>query len=78
MGGELPAMLVIDSVSRRIPGVLGDINSIEESRVASPDVYTRPEIFEYKGKRYRVPKILLSGDRAKIDEWKNGKKQKMG
>lgn len=73
-GGELPAMLVIDSVSRRIPGVLGDINSLEERRVASSDVYTRPEIFEYKGKKYRVPKILLSGDRAKIDEWKNSKK----
>jgi len=72
-GGELPAMLVIDSVARRIPGVLGDINSLEESRVASPDVYTRPEVIEYKGKKYRVPKILLSGNRAKIDEWKTRK-----
>ncbi len=69
-GGELPAMIVIDSISRRIPGVLGDINSLEESRVASSDVYTRPEIFEYKGKKYRVPKILLSGHRAKIEQWK--------
>jgi tRNA (guanine37-N1)-methyltransferase len=72
-GGELPAMIVIDSISRRIPGVLGDINSLEESRVSSSDVYTRPEIFEYKGKKYRVPKILLSGHRAKIEEWKKGK-----
>ena len=72
-GGELPAMLVIDSISRRIPGVLGDINSLEESRVASSEVYTRPEIFEYKGKKYRVPKILLSGHRAKIEEWKKGR-----
>jgi tRNA (guanine37-N1)-methyltransferase len=69
-GGELPAMIVIDSISRRLPGVLGDINSLEESRVASSNVYTRPEIFEYKGKKYRVPKILLSGHRAKIEEWK--------
>ena len=73
-GGELPAMIVIDSVARRIPGVLGDINSLEESRIASSDVYTRPEVFEYKGKKYRVPKILLSGHRAKIEEWKKGKR----
>ena len=73
-GGELPAMLVIDSIARRIPGVLGDIDSLEENRVACSDVYTRPEVFEYKGKNYRVPKILLSGDRVKIDEWKKGRK----
>ena len=69
-GGELPAMIVIDSISRRIPGVLGDIDSLEEGRIASPDVYTRPEIIEYKGKKYRVPKILLSGHQANIEEWK--------
>jgi tRNA (guanine37-N1)-methyltransferase len=74
-GGELPAMLVIDSISRRIPGVIGDINSLEENRIASSDVYTRPEIFEYKGKKYRVPKILLSGHRAKIEEWKKRKNE---
>lgn len=72
-GGELPAMLIIDVVSRRIPGVLGNIDSLEENRVASSDVYTRPEIFKYKGKNYRVPKILLSGHRAKIEEWKKKK-----
>ena len=69
-GGELPAMLMIDVISRQIPGVLGDFNSLEESRVASPDVYTRPEVFVYKGKKLRVPKILLSGHQAKINEWK--------
>ncbi len=73
-GGELPAMLLIDSISRQIPGVLGDIASLEESRVASPDVYTRPEVVEYKGKKYRVPKVLLSGNHKLIDEWK--KKQR--
>ena len=73
-GGELPAMVVIDAITRRIPGVLGDDLSIEESRVASPDVYTRPEVLEYKGKKYRVPNILLSGHHKKIDEWKGGKK----
>lgn len=69
-GGELPAMIMIDVMSRQVEGVLGNFNSLEESRVASSDVYTRPEVFEYKGKKYRVPKILLSGNRAKIEEWK--------
>ncbi|MSU55909.1 MAG: tRNA (guanosine(37)-N1)-methyltransferase TrmD [Candidatus Taylorbacteria bacterium] len=69
-GGELPAMLMIDVIARQVEGVLGDFNSREESRVASPDVYTRPEIFSYKGKKFRVPKILLSGHQAKINEWK--------
>ncbi len=69
-GGELPAMVVIDTVTRRLPGVLGDDLSIEELRIASKDVYTRPEVIEYKKKKYRVPKILLTGHHAKIDEWK--------
>ena len=71
-GGELPAMVVTDAVTRRIRGVLGDDLSIEEMRVASPDVYTRPEIIGYKRKKYRVPKILLSGHQKKIEEWKKG------
>jgi tRNA (guanine37-N1)-methyltransferase len=73
-GGELPAMILIDSISRQVEGVLGNFNSLEESRVSSHDVYTRPEAFEYKGKKYRVPKILLSGDHKKIEEWKKNSK----
>lgn len=73
-GGELPAMIMIDSISRGVPGVLGNFDSLEESRLASTDVYTRPEKFAYKGKEYKVPKILLSGDRAKIEEWRGKKK----
>ncbi len=69
-GGELPAMVVLDSVSRQIPGVLGNFNSREESRVSSSEVYTRPEILVHKGKKYRVPKVLLSGHHGKIEEWK--------
>jgi tRNA (guanine37-N1)-methyltransferase len=69
-GGELPAMLIIDVMSRQVEGVLGNFDSREEARVASPDVYTRPEVFEYKGKEYRVPKVLLSGNHGKIEEWK--------
>jgi tRNA (guanine37-N1)-methyltransferase len=75
-GGELPAMIVIDAITRRIPGVIGDKLSIEEERIASPDVYTRPETIEYKGKKYKVPKILLSGHHSKIDSWKEGRKSK--
>lgn len=73
-GGELPAMLMIDVISRQISGVLGNLDSLEERRVSSSEVYTRPELFKYKGKNYRVPKILLSGHRAKIEEWKKGRK----
>lgn len=72
-GGELPAMIIADAMSRQVPGVLGDINSLEESREASPDVYTRPEVFEYKGKKLKVPKVLLSGNHKKIEEWRKGR-----
>lgn len=74
-GGELPAMILIDSISRQVSGVLGNIDSLEESRASSPDVYTRPEILEYKGKKYRVPKVLLSGDHKKIEDWKREKRR---
>ncbi len=69
-GGELPAMLIIDSIARQKKGILGNFDSLEERRVSSHDSYTRPEVFEYKGKRYKVPKVLLSGHKANIEEWK--------
>ncbi|TAK57779.1 tRNA (guanosine(37)-N1)-methyltransferase TrmD [Patescibacteria group bacterium] len=69
-GGELPAMLVIDCIARQVEGVLGDFASREEARVSSPDTYTRPETIVYKNKKYKVPKVLLSGDHKKIDEWR--------
>lgn len=77
-GGELPAMVLVDVVSRHIPGVLGKYESLEEvggSHVA----YTRPEVFEIMGKpaqgkkikkRLCVPKVLMSGDHKKIEEWR--------
>ena len=74
-GGELPAMIMIDTITRRIPGVLGDKTSVEEERIASPDVYTRPETIEYKGKKYKVPKVLLGGHHAKQDEWRLERKK---
>lgn len=73
-GGELPAMIAIDAVARQIPGVLGDFESVEEERVASPDVYTRPEALLWKGKNYRVPKVLLSGNHKEIDAWRASKR----
>jgi len=69
-GGELPAMVLIDSISRQIPGVLGKYESLEEERVSSSEVYTRPEVLKYRGKNYKVPKVLLSGNHKKIEEWK--------
>ncbi|MFA6226927.1 MAG: tRNA (guanosine(37)-N1)-methyltransferase TrmD [Candidatus Paceibacterota bacterium] len=73
-GGELPAMIIMDCMSRQIDGVLGNKASLEEERISSSEVYTRPEILEYKGKRYRVPKVLLSGNHKKIDEWRSSRK----
>jgi len=69
-GGELPAMVVMDAVVRRLPGVLGNELSVEERRVSSHDVYTRPEVLRWKGKNYRVPKVLLTGNHASIAKWK--------
>lgn len=74
-GGELPALTIIDSLTRLLPGALGNKNSIvEESHSAAGlseyPQYTRPEIFSAGGKRYRVPKILLSGNHAKIQDWR--------
>lgn len=73
-GGEIPALICIDSISRQIDGVLKRGDSLEETRVSTSEVYTRPEVFTYKGKNYKVPKVLLSGHQKKIDEWKAGKK----
>jgi tRNA (guanine37-N1)-methyltransferase len=75
-GGEVPALAIIDATARQIPGVLGKFESLEEGRVASHDVYTRPEVFIYKGKKYTVPKVLLSGHHAKMDQWKEKKRSK--
>lgn len=77
-GGELPAMVMIDVIARQIPGVLGKFESREESRIASSDSYTRPEVLEYKGKKYKVPPVLLSGDHKKIDEWRASEERKGG
>ncbi|TSC96100.1 MAG: tRNA (guanine37-N1)-methyltransferase [Parcubacteria group bacterium Athens0714_26] len=68
-GGELPAAMVIEAVSRLVPGVLGKFDSLEELKGTYP-AYTKPEIAEIKGKKRYAPKILLSGDHKKINEWR--------
>ncbi len=69
-GGEIPALVIIDAVARQINGVLGSRESLEECRIASQDVYTRPETLVWKGKRHTVPAVLRSGNHAKIDKWR--------
>ncbi|MGC9602154.1 MAG: tRNA (guanosine(37)-N1)-methyltransferase TrmD [Minisyncoccia bacterium] len=78
-GGEVPALAIIDATARQIPGVLGKLESLEEGRIASHEMYTRPEVLVHKGpdgrsKTYRVPKVLLSGNRKLLDAWKNKKR----
>lgn len=81
-GGELPAMVLIESVSRFVPGVLGKTESLESIKGSYP-VYTRPEVFiaenekrkaKNKKSRWIVPNILLSGNHQKIDEWRRKQK----
>lgn len=72
-GGEVPTMAIVDAVTRRIPGVLGKDESVEERRTASCEVYTRPDVIEWEGKKYKVPTVLKTGHHKNIDTWK-GKK----
>ena len=69
-GGEVPAMIVIDAVARLIPGVLGDAEAAAEDSHAAGLLeyphYTRP--VEFRG--WRVPDVLVSGDHARIAEWR--------
>lgn len=72
-GGEIPAMVLVDCISRQVKGVLGKYESLEEERVSSGEVYTRPEILIYPkigGKKYKVPEVLLSGNHKEIEMWK--------
>lgn len=77
-GGELPAMVCIDAISRQIKSVLHDNLSLEEKRIASHEIYARPEVYEYKSKKYKVPKVLLSGNHKEIDLYRAKKENKIG
>ncbi len=74
-GGEIPALIMVDAISRRVSGVLNKEESLEENRVSSSEIYTRPEVLEYKKRKYKVPEVLLSGHQAKIEEWKKNNKK---
>ena len=68
-GGELAAMVVIDAVSRNLPGVVGNESSLQDSfkdGLLDHPHYTRPEVIDGQV----VPEVLLSGHQAKIDEWR--------
>lgn len=75
-GGEIPAMALIDSVVRLLPGVLPtgatETESFEKGLLEYPQ-YTRPK--EFRGEK--VPDVLLSGDHKKIEVWRKGKQQKV-
>lgn len=70
-GGELPSLVMVDAISRMVPGVLtnsdsGEDESLENYLLEYPQ-YSRPEVWNDR----RVPPILLSGDHAKVDEWRH-------
>ena len=76
-GGEIPAMVVTEAVSRLISGVVAKSESIKNESFSDTKSitkehphYTRPEIIEINGKKYRVPKVLLSGNHKKIEDWR--------
>ncbi|MBI4122265.1 MAG: tRNA (guanosine(37)-N1)-methyltransferase TrmD [Parcubacteria group bacterium] len=68
-GGELPALVLIETVSRFLPGFLGKYGSLEDVKGSYP-VYTRPEVFKIGRRKLAVPKVLLSGNHKKIGEWR--------
>jgi tRNA (guanine37-N1)-methyltransferase len=70
-GGEVAAMAVIESVARLVPGFMHDADS--QTKEDHPQ-YTKPEVVVIAGKKRRVPAVLMSGNHAKIQEWREGKK----
>ena len=69
-GGEIPAMVLIDSILRYVPDVLGNSQSTEDESFSQPLLeypqYTRPQNFC----GLTVPEVLVSGDHAKVDQWR--------
>ncbi len=86
--GDVAAMAVVSAVGRLVPGaikleslreeshwnlLLKKEKEVPEGKGLEYPHYTRPEVLTYKGKKYRVPKVLLSGDHKKIEEWRREK-----
>ena len=74
MGGELPALVMVETIARFIPGVVGKAESVAGDTFADNMVeypqYTRPEILKIGKRSMRVPKVLLSGNHAEVDKWR--------
>ncbi len=84
LGGETPAMVVVEATSRLVPGVIGEPDILEE-RVTKKggfveyEQYTRPRVFEGEEKeKWEVPEILLSGDHKKIKKWRQKHSKRIG
>jgi len=90
-GGEIPAMAIVDSITRLIPGVLGNPESLEEESFSKKfkiqnskfkinleyPQYTRPEVFiDENNKKYNVPNVLKNGNHAKIEKCKEKQKKR--
>lgn len=81
-GGELGALTIIDSVARLVPGVLGNKDSLDTESHSVKGLleypqYTKPEVLILGKKKYRVPKVLLSGNHAKIEAWRKKRLKKL-
>lgn len=82
-GGELGAMIIIDSIARLLPGVLGNADSLlqeSHSRVGQLEYpqYTKPEVVKLAGKDYTVPNVLLSGNHKEIAKWRQARMKNIG
>ena len=80
-GGEVPSMVVMEAVSRNISGVIAKEESVtEESHTKEGELeypqYTRPEAIEIDGKFRKVPKVLMSGNHANIEAWREKNRKK--
>lgn len=89
--GDVAIMTIVSAVARLVPGVIR-LESLEEEshwnnllkkekdatqeELLEYPHYTRPEVLEYNGKKYRVPKVLLSGDHKRIEEWRKSQRKK--
>ncbi len=82
-GGEIPAMILVDSITRLVPNVIKPRSLLEESfsfkeneLLQEYPQYSKPKVFSAKGKKYSVPKVLLSGNHKEIKQWREKNKKK--
>ncbi len=81
MGGELPSLVISEAVLRLVSGVLGKDESADEESFSSLGLleypqYTKPEVLEVAGKKLPVPKVLLTGHHANVDQWRKSESLK--